>query len=246
MSHTFLNGSVYHKRYGPKVHEFTYPFYLLNIDLSRLESLKNLFFSQKRFNLFSFKSKDHFGKSDDFMSNVNTLLTRFELQPSKEMRFITLPRIFNFVFNPISLLVLYEEKVPTHLLAEVHNYNGGRIVYKVKLSQKSEGIYEGETDKDMYVSPFLEREGHYVFTLKVSQTSLALSVDLYEHDQKKLTAAFEGTVIPFSLKSITKLMFQHSFLTLWVVTRTLWQTLRLKLKGLKWYQPTPIDQQRRY
>ncbi len=52
------------------------------------------------------------------------------------MRFLTLPRVLNFVFNPISVLVLFdEESNPRHILAEVHNYNGGRVVYCVKLEK---------------------------------------------------------------------------------------------------------------
>ena len=54
MSHSFFEGTVYHKRYTPKVHEFTYPFYLLDIDLSLLDRLKNRLFSFEGVNLFSF------------------------------------------------------------------------------------------------------------------------------------------------------------------------------------------------
>ncbi|OYY57496.1 MAG: DUF1365 domain-containing protein, partial [Sulfurovum sp. 28-43-6] len=61
MSHHFFEGTVYHKRFTPSVHEFTYPFYLLDIDLDFLSSLKNRLFSLGGFNLFSFKSEDHFG-----------------------------------------------------------------------------------------------------------------------------------------------------------------------------------------
>lgn len=246
MSHTFYEGKVYHKRFTPKVHAFSYPFYLLDIDLSTLDTLKNRLFSQEGFNLFSFKSKDHFGQSNDFLKNVDQLLEQFGMTASKKMHFITLPRVANFVFNPISILVLFEQDKPTYLFAEVHNYNGGRVVYPVKLTASNQDTYQGEADKDMYVSPFLETKGEYLFTLSYAGDHLSLKVDLFEGEEKKLTAAFTGKAKPFGSKSILRLFIRHSFLTLWVVTRTLWQTLKLWRKGLTWYSPTPSDQVRRY
>jgi hypothetical protein len=246
MSHTFYEGTVYHKRFTPKVHEFTYPFYFLDIDLSVFDKLKNRLFSLEGINLFSFRSKDHFGQSEDFMKNVEGLLQEFGVTPSENMHFVTLPRVANFVFNPISVLIRFENNLPTHLFAEVHNYNGGRVVYPVKLEAKNSNTYEGEVMKDMYVSPFLETKGEYRFLFRHEEGKMSLKVDLYEEGAKKLTASFNGISKPFKSMTVAKLFARHSFLTFWVVTRTLWQTLKLWRKGLKWYSPAPEDQIRRY
>lgn len=246
MSHHFFEGTVYHKRYSPKVHEFTYPFYLLDIDLSRIDRLNNRLFSLEGFNLFSFKSKDHFGQSEHFMQNVEALLKKFDLSPSEQMHFVTLPRVANFVFNPISVLILFEENVPTYLLAEVHNYNGGRVVYPVKLRSHDDRSFKGEVMKDMYVSPFLETNGEYRFFFRYEDEKMSLKVDLYEENEKKLTASFNGHSKPFESKTVAKLFVKHSFMTFWVVTRTLWQSLKLWRKGLTFYSPTPSDEIRRY
>lgn len=246
MSHQFYEGKVYHKRFIPKVHEFTYPFYLLDIDLSLLSRLKNRLFAFEGINLFSFRSKDHFGQSEDFMQNVEELLEKFDITATQNMHFITLPRVVNFVFNPISVLILNEGEKPTHLLAEVHNYNGGRIVYPVVLQTKDEKSYTGTIPKDMYVSPFLETSGEYRFLFRQEENKITLKVDLYEGDQKKLTASFSGDSRPFESKTVAKLFVKHSFITFWVVTRTLWQSLKLWAKGLTFYSPMPTDQIRRY
>ena len=246
MSHSFFEGTVYHKRYTPKVNEFTYPFYLLDIDLSLLDRLKNRLFSFEGVNLFSFRSKDHFGQSEDFMENVETLLQKFGLTSSENMHFVTLPRVANFVFNPISVLIRFEKNVPTHLFAEVHNYNGGRVVYPVKLTEKDSRSYQGEVMKEMYVSPFLATSGEYRFFFRYDEGKMSLKVDLYEAGEKKLTASFRGAQRPFKSMTIAKLFVRHSFLTFWVVTRTFWQSFRLWRKGLTLYSPTKLDQIRRY
>ena len=246
MNHRFFEGSVYHKRFHPKTHEFTYPFNLLDINLALIKSLKNALFSLNGFNLLSFKSKDHFGSDKDFTHNVEELLEKFGLQSTQEVRFITLPRMFNFVFNPISVLVLIEDERPTHLLAEVHNYNGGNIVYPVELEMTKQELYKGKVEKDMHVSPFLDRKGIYKFFLEYSDEKMNLGVTLYEGGEKKLVANFTGKALPFSVSSIVHLLTRQTFLTFGVVTRTLYQSFKLWRKKLRWYTPIKIDQIRRY
>ncbi len=247
MSHRFYEGEIYHKRFSPKIHEFTYPFFLLDIDVERLDELKNRLFSFDRFNLFSFSPKDHFGTSHDFHTNISDVLNTFDLQSTKNMRFITLPKIFNYVFNPISILLLFDaNNHPADMLVEVHNYNGGRIVYPVKLKASSGNNYKGSVLKDMYVSPFLKRDGLYKFVVSLVDEKLSIHITLHEDNEKKLIAFFQGSSKEFSAKSVMGLFCRHTFLSFWVVTRTLWQSLKLHMKGLKFYSVTPQDQTRRY
>ena len=247
MSHMFYEGEVYHKRFSPKVHEFTYPFFLLDIDVTKLEELQNRFFSISKFNIFSFSPKDHFGTSKNFYCNVVSILNEFDMQTTKKIRFLTLPKIFNYVFNPISILILFnEDESPKEMLVEVHNYNGGRVIYPVQLEATSKTRFKGSVAKDMYVSPFLKRDGVYKFTLSIEEESFSIKVILDEDDEKKLIASFKGSQKEFSAKSVMSLFCKHTFLTFWVVTRTMWQSLKLWIKGIKFMSVTAQDQIRRY
>ncbi|WP_108060401.1 DUF1365 domain-containing protein [Poseidonibacter lekithochrous] len=246
MKHTLYDGVIYHKRFHPKEHNFSYKFFMLDIDLKNLDELKNKWFSNNKFNLFSFNTKDHFGSSEDFIENVRTLLKKFELKESSKMRFITLPRILNFVFNPISLLVIFDsENKPDFLLAEVHNYNGGRVIYPIKLN-KNNNSYKGEIMKDMYVSPFFNRDGKYDFSFKYDEENVSLKIDLYEENKKMLTASFSGNSLHYNEKNLMKLFLKHTFLTTFVVIRTVWQSLKLYLKGIKFRKAEEIDTKRRH
>ncbi len=202
--------------------------------------------SINKLNFMSLQSFDHFGTTTDFMKNIDELLKKFDLKATKKMRFITLPRVLNFVFNPISVLVLFDEKnIPTHILAEVHNYNNGRVVYPVKLEKKGNS-YFGVVKKDMYVSPFFECEGIYEFELKYDQNKLFIKIDLYENSLHKLTAVFNSKSMPYNFKNILKIFFRYMFSTFLVVARTYFQAIRLYLKGLKIYSPRENDKTRRY
>ena len=197
----------------------------------------------------SLKSVDHFGKSRDFIKNIEELLEKFDLKASSKMRFLTLPRVLNFVFNPISVLLLFdEESNPTHILAEVHNYNGGRVVYCVKLEkhQNNTTSYFGAVKKDMYVSPFFKQQGIYEFELKYDEHKLFIKIDLYENQQHKLTAIFNSKSKPYSFKNILIVFVRYMFSTFLVVSRTFYHAFRLYLKGLKIYSPRDNDKIKRY
>ncbi|XPV70382.1 MAG: DUF1365 domain-containing protein [Halarcobacter sp.] len=246
MNHKFIDGKIYHKRYLPKKHDFEYKFFMLDIDISSFQELKNRYFSINSFNLFSFYTKDHFGKKNEFKQNIKDLLNKYSIKETKEMRFITLPSILGYVFNPISVLILFENDKPKSMIAEVHNYNGGRVIYPVDLISEDERFYKGKVKKDMYVSPFFERDGKYEFDLIYTKEELVLTVKLFEKDKKMLISTFTGKSKEFNEKNIISLFFKHTLLTVWVVTRTIWQSIKLKLKGLSWNKPTPQDQFRRF
>lgn len=244
--HKFYEGTIYHKRFHPKVHEFKYNFYLLDIDLNYFENLKNSLFSINKLNFLSFKTKDHFGKSDDFLQNVDELLEKFSIKKTKNMRFFTLPRVLNFVFNPISALVVFDDNnQATHLLAEVHNYNNGRVVYPILLEKKGNS-YVGKVKKDMYVSPFFKTDGVYEFQLKYDENKLFLKIDLFEDNEYKLTAIFNSKAKDFNKKSSLNIFLKYMFSTFLVVTRTYIQAIKLFIKGLKIYSPREQDKERRY
>jgi DUF1365 family protein len=244
VSHRFYEGEIFHKRYSPKEHQFTYDYFFLDINVSHIDTLHNGIFSTNKLNLMSFYAKDHFGESDSIVYNVYRLLDTLGWGKPYEMRFITLPRMANFVFNPISMLLLLDNKKRvTHAIAEVHNYNGGRVLYPMALELDNKGRYLGSCPKTMYVSPFMGYEGEYHFTLEYTHEHFGLIVELNVNDSPLLLAHFSGNAKPFSASSIRSLLYAHTFLTLFVVTRTLWQTLRLKLKGgLTWYSPRTSDQ----
>jgi uncharacterized protein len=245
-NHRFYEGTIYHKRFLPKTHNFKYKFYLLDIDLSVLENLKNRFFSINKLNFLSFKTKDHFGDSSNFLENIDVLLKKLKIEKTQKMRFITLPRVLNFVFNPISALVLFDkDDTPTHILAEVHNYNNGRVIYPIEL-RKEKNSYFGTTKKDMYVSPFFKPTGFYEFELKYDENKLFLKIDLYEDEEYKLTAIFNSKSKEFNEKNTISIFLRYMFITLLVVGRTYYQAIKLFFKGLKIYTPRDNDKVRRF
>ena len=245
MSHQFFQGTIFHKRFHPKTNKFKYNFYILDFDVENMESLKNRFFGINSLNLFSFLTKDHFGNSLDFKKNCDELLEKFNIAKPDSMRFITLPRVLNFVFNPISVLVLINDEKITHILAEVHNYNNGRVIYPLELKQFGEK-YKGVVKKDMYVSPYFKSTGVYEFEFIYEKNDLKIKIDLYENSVYKLTAFMDMKAEEYTQKNTLNIFFKYMFSNFLLVLRTYYQAIKLYAKGLKLFFPREIDKVRRY
>ena len=105
------NGQVIHKRFKPKVHYFKYKVFSLLIDLSELEKLdQNVnFFSFNKFNLISFYEKDHGERNGSHLKLwVQKNLEKNNIQVNNiKIKILCYPRIFGFVFNPLSVFYVY-------------------------------------------------------------------------------------------------------------------------------------------
>mgnify|MGYP001474221312 FL=1 len=102
-------GKVIHKRFKPKEHFFKYKVFSLYLNLNEIEQLQKKipFFSYNKFNLISFYDKDH-GDRDGKPLKAWVTSKLIEAGIKKEISNINLlcyPRIFGYVFNPLSIFL---------------------------------------------------------------------------------------------------------------------------------------------
>jgi len=101
------NGKVIHKRFKPKEHYFKYKVFTLLIDLSELKFLNKeiSFFSFNRFYLISFYEKDHGNRDGSSLVDwvkENLKKNNINIEDIK-IKLLCYPRIFGYVFNPLSV-----------------------------------------------------------------------------------------------------------------------------------------------
>ncbi|MDT7782895.1 MAG: uncharacterized protein QOF58_1314, partial [Pseudonocardiales bacterium] len=71
-------------------------------------------------------------------------------------------RVLGYVFNPLSVYWCHDASgALVCVVAEVHNTYGGRHCYLLRTDDQG----RASVDKEFYVSPFLEVDGHYVMRL---------------------------------------------------------------------------------
>ena len=134
MTSAIYNGTVIHKRFKPKLHFFKYKVFSLLIDLSELNILdtKITFFSYNRFNLISFFDKDH-GNRDgtSLVEWVKKNLKENKINHENiKIKLLCYPRILGYVFNPLSVFYVYNNKEELiSILYEVKNTFGEQHTY---------------------------------------------------------------------------------------------------------------------
>ena len=126
-----LIGQVMHRRLRPVVNAFTYPVFFVQLPVADLAAGNGRIFSVDRNNLLSFHQKDH-GPRDGspLLPWIQALLRRHGLPDDGEIILQCFPRVFGFVFNPVSFWFCHNRDGELiAVLAEVSNTFGGRHSY---------------------------------------------------------------------------------------------------------------------
>ncbi|MDP1519726.1 DUF1365 domain-containing protein [Porticoccus litoralis] len=244
-----LNSSVYrghvlHHRWQPRRHRFVYRVFSLLIDLDELPTLQQRlrWLSINRFNLFSFYEKDHGAGTPGLKNHIYQLLkTRGYPEACGKIQLLCYPRILGYVFNPLSVYFCFDKQQQLRVIIyEVTNTFGQRHCYllSVEASSKDSWVRQ-QSDKQMYVSPFMPMDSHYRFRI-LPPDGERLAVCIYQEqsapndrEAHKLFASFNGTHHPLTNRSLLALFIRYPLMTLKVIGGIHWEALRLWMKGLK-------------
>lgn len=240
-------GRVMHARLFPKQNKFTYGIYYLALPLSKLGDLP---IPRNRFAPVSFYDRDH-GACDgsDLKEWARNILNTNGLDSiDGDITLICMPRIFGYVFNPVSFWLCHDKAGTTRaILCEVHNTFGERHTY-LCAHKDQRPITEQDTltgQKLFHVSPFLKREGHYTFRFDLRANKFRTWIDFYDGEQKKqLVTSLIGTRKPMNKHTIHKAIWHYPLITIKAITLIHWQALKLICKTIK-YIPRPIQKAER-
>ena len=114
METCIYKGIVTHRRFKPKRHFFSYKTFSIFFDLDELKDLQNKIsiFSFNKFNIFSFYNKDHGDRDGSNLRDwVTKNLKKYNINfKVTKIKLLCFPRIFGYVFNPLSIFYCYNEK----------------------------------------------------------------------------------------------------------------------------------------
>jgi len=236
-------GQVMHRRLRPVVNAFTYPVFFIQLPVADLAAGNGPFFSVDRSNLLSFHQKDH-GPRDGspLLPWIQALLRRHGLPDDGEIVLQCFPRVFGFVFNPVSFWFCRNRD--GHLiavLAEVSNTFGGRHSY---LLHNPDGASLGagqvlQASKAFHVSPFCEVEGGYRFRFFLERKCPVVRIDYDDAEGELLLTSIAGRSTAWSSRALLGALLRMPFLTAGVMVRIHWQALKLWLKGVPFVGVNP-------
>ena len=236
MNSCIYNGYVSHTRFKPVKHSLKYNTFSLFIDLDEIENLSknNFIFSFNRFNIFSFFNKDHGDRDGLCLKNwVLNKLKKFDINKNiNNIKLLCYPRVFGYVFNPLSIFYCYENKNLRAIMYEVKNTFNEQHTYIFKV--KSNNEISQKCKKKFYVSPFMDMETQYEFKLLNPDENLSVLIKQSDKDGIVLTAVQKGTKKEFNMKQLLVNFVLYPLMTLKIIGAIHYEALRLWKKGAKY------------
>ena len=236
MTSAIYNGTVIHKRFKPKLHFFKYKVFSLLIDLSELKILdKNIsFFSYNKFNLISFFDKDH-GDRDgtSLVEWVKKNLNENKINNQNiKIKLLCYPRILGYVFNPLSVFYIYNNKDELiSILYEVKNTFGEQHTYIFKV--ENDNLLQHNCEKKFHVSPFIEMNCNYFFRILKPSEKISVIIDQYQSNEKILFASQDGKRADLTSAELMKSYLKHPLMTFKIISAIHFEAFKLWTKGIK-------------
>ena len=237
MNSSIYNGTVIHKRFKPKKHFFKYSVFSLFIDLSELNQLDNSikFFSFNKFNLISFFEKDHGDRDGSSLIKwVKKNLNENNISSENiKIKLLCYPRIFGYVFNPLSVFFIYNSKNKLiSILYEVKNTFGEQHTYIFKVEDDL-NLFQHNCSKKFHVSPFIEMNCNYFFRILKPGEKISVIIDQYHTNEKILYASQDGKRVDFNSKELLKSYLKHPLMTFKIISAIHYEAFKLWTKGIK-------------
>ena len=232
MNSCIYNGVVTHTRFKPVKHFLKYKTFSFYLDLDEIKKLDNdnPIFSYNRFNIFSFYDKDH-GDRDGKPLKIWVLdnLKKFNINENiNKIKLLCYPRIFGYVFNPLSVFYCYEDNSLKAIFYEVKNTFNEQHTYIFKVKDNK---IEQKCKKKFYVSPFMDMDTYYNFKLLNPNEKLSISIKQTDKEDVVLTAVQTGIRKEFTFKQLIINFFRYPLMSIKIISAIHFEALLLWKKG---------------
>lgn len=238
MNPFLYTGTVRHRRFSPRRHEFTYPVFMAFLDVDRLSALcsTSRLLGYNRFAWASYDDRDHVGSPN--------LLLRERLKASAEAAGRRFPdgkvfllanlRFWGYCFNPVSYIYACNPDGSLALLgAEVMNTPWKeRILYWMDPSEglRSRGFLAFDVAKAMHVSPFFPMDLQYRWAFSEPDGELRIRMALHRGKELVFDVDLELEARAWRAREIRRTLLAFPFHTLKVITAIHWEAFKLWLK----------------
>ncbi len=243
-------GWLRHRRTAPVEHAFTYPLFMVLLDIDRIPELMSAsrYTSHNRWNWASFHDADHFGDASMPLRDrlAGDAAARGLSLPDGPVLLLTHMRYLGYCFNPVSFYYCHDADGQLRLiLAEVNNTFGGSHNYwltpddgSAPASQTTGApLFRAAAAKSLYVSPFMPPDMQYAFAFSQPGPTLVAHMALEQDGEPPVRHGFDATLrlqfTPWSHTAITRALFRHPVMTVKVMAGIHWEALMLWSKGLR-------------
>ncbi len=237
MESGIYTGKLRHRRFTPARHEFTYPLFMVFLDIDRLPELMKIspLAAYNRPNWVSYQERDHFGDP------ASTLRERISFDAEKNGIVLPRGRVFllthlrylGYNFNPVSFFYCYDQQDKLQLvMAEVNNTFGETANYWLTPAiERPAGVNKRyRFSKHFPVSPFLKLGQEYDWTFTSPGERLISHSVSYEDGQGIFDSTLNLERRDWSRAELHRALLRFPWMTAKVISAIHWQAVRLLLK----------------
>jgi len=236
--------SVMHKKHFPQHYRFDYKVFSFLLDIDKYQASKcSKFVSFNRWNVFSVFNSDH-GPRDGstWRPWIESILDKENLSNAKhKIKLLCFPRILGYAFNPLSLWYCYGEDDSLYaVVCEVSNTFGEHHHY---LLHNDNSPYKHKVTankkKNFHVSPFINMNAEYQFTITDPDDDLAIVINEYQNNKLMLTATQHGKQHQIDTPLLFRQFFLVPLMTFKIMWMIHWQALKIWLRGGTYHKKPP-------
>tara|TARA_X000001036_G_scaffold416969_1_gene434500 strand:+ start:78 stop:845 length:768 start_codon:yes stop_codon:yes gene_type:complete len=241
--HFIYTGTVRHRRYTPFESEFSYPVFMLYLDINDLENVINqsIFWNVNKPAIVSFNRKDFHGEDDVDLDTAvrNTVEDRVGNRPEGKIRMLAHLRYFGFCFNPVTFYYCFNHNDDSvdYVLAEVTNTPWKeRYAYVLSASQvNNKTEIKSNMKKELHVSPFWDMNHMYDWVFSSPQKKLNVFMKNFKDGKHVFDASLSMDRTEMTRKNLIKSIFRYPFITIKVVFWIHFQAFILWLRGATFF-----------
>jgi uncharacterized protein len=233
-------GTIRHRRFAVRKHEFRYRIAMAYVDLDELPTLLGGRLTRSRPGLVRLRRADYLGDpATPLDTAVRDLVEqRLGTAPQGPIRLLTHLRTFGHCFNPVSFYYCFAPDGETleAIVAEVTNTPWGeRHAYVL---EAGDPIPRGGFDKALHVSPFMAMNQRYTWRAPAPGETLSVQIESAQDNEKAFDATLGLKRRPLTRRSLAKTTARHPAATLRMLALIYGHAVALKLKGVP-VQPHP-------
>ena len=211
-----VHGEVTHRRLRPARNAFTYPAFCLRCrcrSWPRCPSLRHRVQPPRR---CRFHDRDHGACDGSAAAAVDPRAARARRRraPTARSCCYAFPRMFGYVFNPVSFWVCHDRAARVRaVLCEVCNTFGERHNYLLAHpdGRAARLRRDARARKVFHVSPFCDVKGRYAFRFHFGAERWLARIDYFDDDDGAAAArdAISGAATPLSRAAVRALLWRY-------------------------------------
>jgi DUF1365 family protein len=230
-------GTVRHRRFAVRPHQFRYRLALAYIDLDELPELLGGRLLARGPGLARFRRRDYLGDpavplADSVRDAVAALAG---VRSAGPIRVLTNLSTFGHCFNPVSFYYCMDDhdEATQAVVAEVTNTPWGeRHAYVLAGSHTQDGVLAGSFAKALHVSPYMGMDHRYEWRMTAPAQTLSVHIESRRDGRLAFDATLSLRRRELTDASLTRLSARYPLNTVRTLALIYAQAALLKLKGV--------------